>query len=56
MNIIERIINQPSSAHPGKPWILKSKDGKKVLGRFASKAAAIKREKQIKAIVAAKKK
>jgi len=31
----------------GDKWVLMSKDGKKVLGTFATKEAALKREKQI---------
>lgn len=32
----------------GSKWVLRSRDGKKVLGRYATKAEAEKRELQVK--------
>lgn len=40
----------------GSKYVLYSHDGSRKLGTFGSKAAAVKREQQIKAIVAIKKK
>lgn len=44
----------PMITKEGSRFVLRSKDGTKVLGRFPTRAAAEKRERQIRAIKAAK--